>query len=195
MSYQMPGRYSNDDPDSGGDNESVDVSIDAEYVSESEYSEEEEEEIEQPKKPRRRGSHSNTRGGDKPRRLPQRSKSFQDDGLGKLKRPPKRSESTSGGPGRSRGLPRRSKTFDSNRNSIRMPRRETSTLDKEAIASNRARRLRAMGDGGKSGGPVRLMRMSESIRSDSKKNRRVSMMRGTFVAFGAGVCMTRRSTK
>lgn len=169
----MPGRYSNDDPDSEADEESVDVSIDAGEYDESEYDEsvrdDDEEEEEQPKRPRRRQSHSNSGGGNS-RSLPRRSKSFQDDGITdrRIRRPDSKVRSSEGSTRGSRGLPRRSKTFDEKRSSARMPRRESSTLDKEAIASNRARRLRAMGDGGK--GPVRLMRMSESLRVDSKKN-------------------------
>lgn len=190
MSYKMPGKYSSRDQSDSEDEGSVDISIDQDYHSESEYDEsfrEEEDEPEEEVRPKRRQSSrglGGSGGGGSSRRkkgLPRRSKSFQEDDRRSSSRPEgssrggRRSSQMGdsggggGGGGGGRRLPRRSKTFDANRASVRMPRRETSgILDKEAIASNRARRLRAMGDGG--GKDVKLMRRSSSFRTDSKRN-------------------------
>lgn len=186
MSYKMPGRYSSRNHSDSEDEGSVDISIDQDYQSESEYEEsfrEDDDEPEPEERPKRRQSSSRGLGGSgggsssrKKKGPPRRSKSFQEDDRRLSSRPEgssrggrRSSHVGDSGGGGGRRLPRRSKTFDATRASVRMPRRETSSiLNKEAIASNRARRLRAMGDG--AGKDVKLMRRSSSFRTDSKRN-------------------------
>jgi hypothetical protein len=68
------------------------------------------------------------------------------------------------------GYGREQSTRSMNTSGPRMPRRENSrseVLDKEARASNRARRLRAMGEGSSDTKNVRLLRRSQSFASRS----------------------------
>lgn len=156
-----------------------------------EFSEEEEEEVD-----RRASKGRGSRGGPPPprgaprRQLPKRSKSYDGDtrfasmrvsenGGGGSGERSMRGSSGSGdrpsGSSHSRRPPPRSKTFDySSQNSSRslggpkMRRDSNTKIDKEAIASNRARRLRAMGGGG-AGNKVKLLSRSQSFSNRSSK--------------------------
>ena len=193
MAYRMPNRYSNDDEyddDASDADESVDASvgIDSDFedddsvedVSE-EYDDDDDQDDRQ--RNRHRGG-GNGRGTTPPAaknaaprgQLPRRSKSFDgDDRFGNARGGGSRSGDRPGGSSHGRRLPPRSKTFDYNtQNSSRSlggpkMRRDgaTATLDKEAIASNRARRLRAMGEGG--GAKVNLLRRSQSFTNRGSK--------------------------
>jgi hypothetical protein len=184
MAYRMPNNYSKDDDDDYDSQEegsvAASVDIDSEYEeSEAEGSEEEQEEEQNDRRQRRPPERSNS----PPRRLPpRRAKSFQEDTILSRQGGSHRGASTShrSGDGR-RGLPVRSQSHDGGHNNSmssmrsaggpRMPRRELSksSHDKDAIASNRARRLRAMGDGPKNG-KVQLLRRSQSFRGPSSKS-------------------------
>ncbi|CAB9530341.1 expressed unknown protein [Seminavis robusta] len=172
MAYRMPNGYSNegDDDYDSQDDESVAISvdIDSEYEgSDGEYSEAENNEEED--------NHRHRRGGGHGKGPPRRSKSFQEDHLRGSHSGQGRDSHHHHGREGGRRPPPRSKTFDGGHNSMRslggprMPRRENSKtkLDKEAIASNRARRLRAMGE---STGDrrVQLLRRSQSFKGDKK---------------------------
>ena len=125
------------------------------------------------------------------RQLPRRAKSFDGDtrfgGMrGGAQERSFRGSSRSGGDrpsgsSHSRRMPPRSNTFDystqSSSRSLGGPkmRRDSATkIDKEAIASNRARRLRAMGGGGPGGEKVKLLSRSQSFTNRSSKSSEVT---------------------
>ena len=197
MAYRMPNKYAkdhDDDDDYSEADESVAESVGIDEGSDFE-DDESVEEFSEEEQVDRRAARRGSRGTQPPppprsaprRQLPKRSKSFDGDtrfesmrgGGGGGERSSSRSGDRPSGSSHSRRPPPRSKTFDystqSSSRSLGGPkmRRDSaanSKMDKEAIASNRARRLRAMGGASSGAGDkVKLLTRSQSFSNRSSK--------------------------
>lgn len=173
MAYRMPNQYAENEEyseDDGSVEESIGIDSDFEddeSVAE-EYSEYEETEEKVPK-PRRSSTRPfpPVKSGSR-RQLPARSKSF--DGDSRLKsvrggNGGERSTRPERNTGGNRRIPPRVKSLDTG--GPKMRRNSGSKIDREAVASNRARRLRAMGES--SGAKVTLLRRSQSFSNRGSK--------------------------
>ena len=194
MAYRMPNKYAkdhDDDDDYSEADESVAESVGIDEGSDFEdddesvedVSEEEEEVDRRTQRRASRGTPPPARGAPR-RQLPKRSKSFDGDtrfgsmrgGGGGAERSSSRDRPSTSGSSQSRP---RSKTFDYSTQSssrslggpkMRRDATANSKIDKEAIASNRARRLRAMGGGASGAGDkVKLLTRSQSFSNRSSK--------------------------